>query len=274
MLAAELLPSPTLCFLLSLPVLCLTLPIRWVLRQEWPTLRQSLYFPVVGQVRNEHQRQRARLLRRIGGVDTTVITADNRKVHCVWAPTDEARTDGPVVLLLHANAMVLDDMVDWAVYYLQLRVSVMMVTFWGQPTPHTLSARTRMKLGCSQSTSLVAEATLYLDAEAALSYVQQESLREEARVSIARPDRNPSQPALRRVSCLFKAYCNNPRRFSVCLAIASLRMESQWEAPSPPLWALNRVQQVTVDQTFTSIYEVSVHVGRSLYDQLVLPRVP
>lgn len=54
-----------------------------------------------------------------------------------------------------------------------------------------------MKLGCSQSTSLVAEATLYLDAEAALNYVQQESLREEARVSIARPDSNRPHSSLR-----------------------------------------------------------------------------
>ena len=34
------------------------------------------------------------------------------------------------------------------------------------------------------------------------------------------------------------------------------------------------MMQVTVDQTFASIYAVSVHVGRSLYDQLILPRMP
>ena len=131
MLTAELLPSPALVILLGLPFLCIFLPIRWALRQEWPGLRQSLYFPVVGQVRFEHRRQRSRLLRRIGGIETTVVTSDNRKVHCVWAPAEDAAAVGPVVLLLHANAMVLDDMVDWALYYQELRVSVMMVTFWG-----------------------------------------------------------------------------------------------------------------------------------------------
>ena len=140
MFATDLLPSPLVVILLSLPLLCLGLPIRWVLRQEWPQLRQSLYFPVVGQVRWEHRRQRARLLRRIGGVETTVITADKRKVHCVWAHAEGAAPGGPAVLLLHANAMVLDDMVDWAWYYLNLHVSVMLVTFWGCAGPHTTSS--------------------------------------------------------------------------------------------------------------------------------------
>lgn len=131
MLTAEFLPSPSMFVFVSLPLICIGLPIRWVLRQEWPSLRQSLYFPAVGQVRFEHRRQRNWLLRRVGGMEATVITADNRKVHCVWAPSDDGRSDGPVVILLHANAMVLDDMVDWATFYLQHRVSVMLVTFWG-----------------------------------------------------------------------------------------------------------------------------------------------
>lgn len=42
---------------------------------------------------------------------------------------------GPAALLLHANAMVLDDMSDWAQYYLSLGVSVLIVTFWGYPDP-------------------------------------------------------------------------------------------------------------------------------------------
>ncbi|KAL1526005.1 hypothetical protein AB1Y20_020829 [Prymnesium parvum] len=234
MLTAELLPSPSACLLVALPVLCVGLPIRWVLRQEWPTLRQSLYFPVAGQVRFEHQRQRARLLRRIGGVETTVVTADGRKVHCVWAPAEDGRVDGPVVLLLHANAMVLDDMVDWAVYYLQLRVSVMLVTFWGYPDPS--EEFDQLPESLPQGGYCPTEATLYLDAEAALSYVQQ-------------VHHVPSDRIL-------------AHGVSMGGAVASA------------LGVNHQGIKVTVDQTFTSIFEVSVHVGRSLYDQIVLPRVP
>ena len=58
----------------------------------------------------------------------------------VW-PTSSHRVapgaplQGCVALLLHANAMVLDDMSDWAQFYLSLGVSVMMLTFWGYPDP-------------------------------------------------------------------------------------------------------------------------------------------
>jgi len=238
MLTLELLPSPAVCILIALPLLCCCLPIRWALRQEWPTLRQSLYFPVVGQVRFEHRRQRARLLRRIGGIETTVVTADNRKVHCVWAPSDDDAANGPVVLLLHANAMVLDDMVDWALYYMQFNVSVMMVTFWGYPDP---TEDFEMPPDGSPDSSPQAsycpsESTIYLDAEAALAYVQQ----------------------VHRVP--------NDRILAHGLSLGG--------AAASALGVHHQGLKVTVDQTFASIYDVSVHVGRSLYDQLIMPRVP
>ena len=60
-----------------------------------------------------------RLLKRLGGEEVALTTSDDRVVHCVWAaPKSGARAGphdgGPVALLLHANAMVLDDMSDWA----------------------------------------------------------------------------------------------------------------------------------------------------------------
>ena len=39
------------------------------------------------------------------------------------------------MLLLHANAMVLDDMADWAAYYLNLGAGVLLLTYWGYPDP-------------------------------------------------------------------------------------------------------------------------------------------
>lgn len=183
-----------------------------------------LYFPIAGQARWEHRTQRDRLLRRLGGQELVLRTEDNRDVHCVWiehpgsretspdlksTPGYQAPSDGaarppietPVVLLLHANAMVLDDMVDWAHYYLALGCSVMLVTFWGYPDPtdeEELAANGGRRAGSpvndpqasSDAASLLGgesgmedeseadrtptEATMYLDAEAALRYVQQE----------------------------------------------------------------------------------------------------
>ena len=200
--------------------LCVCLPLRWLLKQEWPQLRRMLYFPIAGQARWEHRTQRDRLLRRLGGQELVLRTEDNRDVHCVWiehpgsretspdlksTPGYQAPSDGaarppietPVVLLLHANAMVLDDMVDWAHYYLALGCSVMLVTFWGYPDPtdeeelaanggrragspvndpQTSSDAVRLLGGESgmedeaEADRTPTEATMYLDAEAALRY--------------------------------------------------------------------------------------------------------
>ena len=110
------------------PLLCFGLPLRYLLRNEWPRLRQMLFFPLAGQMRPGQNIQRARLLRRLNGVEVSLPTADGRVVHCVWAPGDAADRDGgPAVLLLHANAMVLDDMADWAAYYLNLGAGVLLL---------------------------------------------------------------------------------------------------------------------------------------------------
>ena len=47
--------------------LCIGLPVRWLLKQEWPQLRRMLYFPIAGQARWEHRTQRQRLLHLLGG---------------------------------------------------------------------------------------------------------------------------------------------------------------------------------------------------------------
>ena len=82
--------------------------------------------------------------------------------------------------------MVLDDMIDWAHYYLSLGCSVMLVTFWGYPDPEDEEGGSDLRspsptAAQSDSASLLGgdgsddgladrtptEATMYLDAEAA-----------------------------------------------------------------------------------------------------------
>ena len=169
------------------PLLCVGLPLRYLLRNEWPRLRQMLFFPLAGQMRPGQNIQRARLLRRLNGVEVSLPTADGRVVHCVWAPGDAADRDGgPAVLLLHANAMVLDDMVDWAQFYLAHGVSVMLVTFWGYPDPDEpiepeelspshvgLDSPRELLIGNGESVRCPSEQTMYLDAEAALRWVNE-----------------------------------------------------------------------------------------------------
>ncbi|EOD21175.1 hypothetical protein EMIHUDRAFT_201940 [Emiliania huxleyi CCMP1516] len=125
---------------------CCYLPYRYLVGFEWPRLRQLLYFPLAGQLRWEHATQRALLLRRLGAEEVSLTTSDERAVHAVWAEPQGQNAGGggggnngegarPVVLLLHANAMVLDDMTDWAQYYLSLGCAVLVLTFWGYPDP-------------------------------------------------------------------------------------------------------------------------------------------
>lgn len=260
--------------------LCVCLPLRWLLKQEWPQLRRMLYFPIAGQSRWEHRTQRTRLLRRLGGKELVLRTDDDRRVHCVWiehpgsrgaspdikstsAPgaaqssggADDPPIETPVVLLLHANAMVLDDMIDWAHYYLSLGCSVMLVTFWGYPDPEDEEGGSDLRspsptAAQSDSASLLGgdgsddgladrtptEATMYLDAEAALRYVQQVR-------------RAPVERTLAHGLSIGGA----------CAASLGVR--------HPGL-------RVTLDQTFASLSEVSMHVGTGLYDQLVLTKSP
>ena len=162
-------------------------------------MRRALYFPIAGQPRWEHHTQRQRLLSRFGGQQLKVRTADDRDVHCVWiecrddehgasppgAPLDDACAT-PVALCLHANAMVLDDMVDWAQFYLAHGVSVMLVTFWGYPDPDEpiepeelspshvgLDSPRELLIGNGESVRCPSEQTMYLDAEAALRWVNE-----------------------------------------------------------------------------------------------------
>ena len=178
--------------------LCLYLPFRYLTRQEWPLLRRALYFPIAGSMRWERARWGARrqaLLQRLRGVELVLRTDDDRNVHAVWIEhpgaggaeeAQEVSGDQPIttpcVLLLHANAMVLDDMLEWANFYYQLGCSVMLVTFWGYPDPnddggesqrHGADGEEMSSLLGPQSERCPTERGMYLDAEAALRYIQQ-----------------------------------------------------------------------------------------------------
>lgn len=255
---------------------CVVAPVRWLLRQDWPKLRQALYFPLAGQVRWEHATQRQILLRRLGAVEVDLMTADERTVHGVWFEPREVRANGhsssrggsaggdgaspppadsggevlpsqPVVLLLHANAMVLDDMSDWAIYYLSLGCSVLCITFWGYPDPAEEHGLYTADGGGATEGSPLAEVpqegaycptelSLYLDAEAGLQH-----LLVDRRVPLDR------------------------------LLVHGLSIGG---AAACALGVHHQGLRVTVDQTFASIHEVSAHVGRGLYEQLVLQRAP
>ena len=58
---------------LGLCTLCCCAPLRYLLSNEWPRLRQMLYFPLSGQMRWEHRTQRQRLIRRLGGVAALAV---------------------------------------------------------------------------------------------------------------------------------------------------------------------------------------------------------
>jgi len=74
---------------------------------------------------------------------------------------------------------VLDDMADYAYFYLSLGCSVMLLTFWGYPDPNEdlterhASAERDSLLGNEETERCPSERGMYLDAEAALRYVQQ-----------------------------------------------------------------------------------------------------
>jgi len=251
-------------------LLCICVPFRYLVNQEWPRLRRALYFPIAGQARWEHRTQRIRLLRRFGGVELKLRTADERDVHCVWIEyrgdleggggggEDTSPCETPVALCLHANAMVLDDMIDWAQFYLSRGVSVMLVTFWGYPDPNDpddldeqpagLAPELQDSLAGGVDATLLgsgvegevvrcpSEQTMYHDAEAALRYIHE----------------------VKRVA--------TDRTLAHGLSIGG-GVAASLGVQHPGL-------RVTFDQTFASLHEVSVHVGAGLYDQLILPRAP
>lgn len=235
-----------LCLLLLLSA-CVIVPVRYLLGQEWPRLRRALYFPIAGQSRMHHDIQRERLLNRLGGVSVALQTEDGRTVHCVWiesrgsstansprAAADLAGGEGvtapaaqkpldekPVALLLHANAMVLDDMVDWAYFYLCHDVSVLLVTFWGYPDPEEdevpdpqPTSDSSLLLGSAPDNfRCPTERSMYLDAEAALRYLQQVNVARARHRSSARPPSlaRPGAPRPCQSSCHVGACVARPR---------------------------------------------------------------
>eukprot|EP00965_Chrysotila_dentata_P244187 6205820-Pleurochrysis_carterae.AAC.2 len=173
-----------IAFFVGAPVLCLLLPLHWAMRQNWPKLRQAVFFPLAGTTRIDHAAQRMRLLRALRATEVTLTTADERTVHGIWAePYGSLNSSGqsacrmdanngvsgasfggggaggvgscaggggggdegpPVVILLHANAMVLDDMSDWAQFYLSRGFSVLAITFAGCSCHRGVKGRTRV----------------------------------------------------------------------------------------------------------------------------------
>ena len=73
----------------------------------------------------------ARLLRQLNGVEVSLPPAAGPVVHCVWAPGGAADATAGGDRCCCANAMVLDDMADWAAYYLNLGAGVLLLTYWG-----------------------------------------------------------------------------------------------------------------------------------------------
>jgi len=242
-----------LFILIGLPLLCIALAVRSLIKREWSGLRKALYFPIVGEPRLHHAAQRQRMLQRLNAIEVKLTTEDERVVHGVWIDAAPQLSDGtvvtpPVALLLHANAMVLDDMVDWAQFYLSAGASVFLVTFWGFPDPNddvyddVMPSMGQQELGvdslllgASTEVRCPTESSMCLDAEAALRHIQQ-----------------VHDVPLERTLV---------HGLSIGGGIAlSLGVQH------PGL-------KVTFDQGFASLFEVSVHVGAGLFDQLVVPRV-
>jgi dienelactone hydrolase len=205
----------------------------------------------------------------------TLRTDDERTVHAVWVehPSSRAREgsargaafepesapacETPAVLLLHANAMVLDDMAEWANYYLGLGCSVLMVTFWSYPDPteeyEEEEASPTMPEGGSGDQPMASllnahaeqrehgpkmptETSVDLDGEAALKFVLQTR-----RVPVER------------------VLAHGLSMGGACAASLGIR--------HPGL-------RVTFDQVFASLAEVSLHFGHGIYEGNVLPRAP
>ncbi|KAJ1628632.1 hypothetical protein T492DRAFT_841451 [Pavlovales sp. CCMP2436] len=130
-------PLPLIPLVLGLPVLAICSAVAHVTGQDWPKLRNMFYFPLGGTTRGSHHAtQRQRLLQRLGGTNLRLVTRDNRAVSAVYAEPDRPVRTDVAVILIGANAMVLDDMVEYAEFYLhRLRVPVLMLSLWGYPDP-------------------------------------------------------------------------------------------------------------------------------------------
>ena len=252
--------------------LCIYMPFRWLTSHEWPWLRRALYFPIAGQARWEHATQRMRLLRRLGGVPVLLRTADERTVHAVWieyrspgakhpdrahSATDEGPCATPVALCLHANAMVLDDMIDWAQFYLTRGISVMLVTFWGYPDPDEPEADGR-----------ASPPTAAPDVER----VKQLPREMEAAYSADLAMRCPSEQTMYHDAEAALRWLMDTRGATIDRTLVHGLSIGGGVAAS--LGVNHPGLRVTFDQTFASLAEVTLHVGTGLYEQIVLPRAP
>lgn len=132
-------------------------------------LRQRIFVPLnkAAQVPVEAP-SRAEVLQAIGGAETvSIVTQDGVKLDAVWAaPPTPA---GPVALIFHGNACVLDSMVDYGAWYRAHGFGVMMITMRGYP-------------GSAGDACDGTEAGMYRDAAAAMNYVLQHTETPTARI--------------------------------------------------------------------------------------------
>jgi dienelactone hydrolase len=177
----------------GLPVLGIWGVLARVTGQDWPKLRNMFFFPLGGTSRGpQHRLVRQRLLSRLNGQPVRLVTRDKRAISAVWAePRYPARADAAVIII-GANAMVLDDLIEYAEWYLgRLRVPVLLISIWGYPDPTNpaVAASKPAAVGGSESgapdettplnpspaaseASLCpTELTAYLDGEAAFAYL-------------------------------------------------------------------------------------------------------
>lgn len=130
-------PLPLIPFMVGVPLSVGVWGIvQHIISQDWPKLRNMFFFPLGGTTRPHHAVQRQRVLRRLRGVQVRLVTRDQRVITAVWAEPQEASQEDAGVLLLGANAMVLDDLLEYAEWYLhRLRVPVLLVNLWSYPDP-------------------------------------------------------------------------------------------------------------------------------------------
>lgn len=158
--------------------------IHRIISRDWPKLRNMFFFPLGGTERPHHAVQRQRVIRRLNGVQLSLTTYDKREISAVWAhpPAGDAVTSA-AVMLLGANAMVLDDLLDYAEWYLhRLRLPVLIVNLWSYPDP---VVRAKPPVSGGEEDPLVdeeamgdgtcpSELSTYQDGEAAFAHMQQE----------------------------------------------------------------------------------------------------
>lgn len=108
-------PLPLIPLAIGIPLVGIYGLVARVVGQDWPKLRAMFFFPLGGTSRGPHHAaQRQLLIRRLNGQAVRLVTTDKRAISAVWAePAQPARAD-VAVILLGANAMVLDDMVEYA----------------------------------------------------------------------------------------------------------------------------------------------------------------